>query len=123
MAARVAAPHAKRPELAADLIAANALKASVLRDSDARRSVSSASCATCASWTRRGAHAESLVKNAPDPVFVSDLGGKILQANDSPPDDGERCHWGHRRIRKASHQRLAIHAPARQARAPGHASL
>ncbi len=29
------------------------------------------------------AYAESLIKNAPDPVFVSDLGGKILQANDA----------------------------------------
>src|SRR3989442_12345568 len=29
------------------------------------------------------AYAESLVKNAPDPVFVSDLEGKILQANDA----------------------------------------
>src|SRR3989442_999352 len=28
------------------------------------------------------AYAESLIKNAPDPVFVSDLEGKILQAND-----------------------------------------
>src|SRR5262249_38174443 len=27
------------------------------------------------------AYAESLIKNAPDPVFVSDLEGKILQAN------------------------------------------
>src|SRR3989441_5256690 len=29
------------------------------------------------------AYAESLIKNAPDPVFVSDLQGKILQANDA----------------------------------------
>jgi PAS domain S-box-containing protein len=29
------------------------------------------------------AYAESLIKNAPDPVFVSDLDGKILQANDA----------------------------------------
>ncbi len=29
------------------------------------------------------AYAESLIKNAPDPVFVSDLKGKILQANDA----------------------------------------
>jgi PAS domain S-box-containing protein len=28
-------------------------------------------------------YAESLIKNAPDPVFVSDLDGKILQANDA----------------------------------------
>src|SRR6266480_992383 len=28
-------------------------------------------------------YAESLIKNAPDPVFVSDLEGKILQANDA----------------------------------------
>ena len=29
------------------------------------------------------AYAESLINNAPDPVFVSDLEGKILQANDA----------------------------------------
>src|SRR2546430_1667931 len=29
------------------------------------------------------AYVESLIKNAPDPVFVSDLEGKILQANDA----------------------------------------
>ncbi len=29
------------------------------------------------------AYAESLIENAPDPVFVSDLEGKILQANDA----------------------------------------
>jgi PAS domain S-box-containing protein len=29
------------------------------------------------------AYAESLIKDAPDPVFVSDLQGKILQANDA----------------------------------------
>src|SRR5207244_9703692 len=29
------------------------------------------------------AYAESLIKNAPVPVFVSDLEGKILQANDA----------------------------------------
>src|SRR6059058_5530027 len=29
------------------------------------------------------AYAESLIKHAPDPVFVSDLSGKILQANDA----------------------------------------
>jgi len=32
------------------------------------------------------AYAESLTKNAPDPVFVSDLEGKILQANDAMSD-------------------------------------
>src|SRR5258705_11442966 len=29
------------------------------------------------------ADVESFIKNAPDPVFVSDLEGKILQANDA----------------------------------------
>src|SRR5262249_113020 len=29
------------------------------------------------------AYAESLIQNAPDPVFVADLEGKILQANDA----------------------------------------
>src|SRR5260370_2973710 len=31
----------------------------------------------------RRADADSLIKNAPDPVFVADLEGKILQANDA----------------------------------------
>src|SRR5438067_1637301 len=31
------------------------------------------------------AYAESMIKNAPDPVFVSDLEGNILQANDALP--------------------------------------
>src|SRR5207247_440015 len=31
-------------------------------------------------------YAESLIKNAPDPVFVSDLEGKILQANEAVSD-------------------------------------
>src|SRR2546430_409517 len=30
-----------------------------------------------------GAYAKRIIKNAPDPVFVSDLQGKILQANDA----------------------------------------
>src|SRR5260221_670222 len=41
------------------------------------------------------AYSDSLIKNAPDPVFVSDLEGKILQANDAVyellgfrPDEG-----------------------------------
>jgi PAS domain S-box-containing protein len=42
----------------------------------------SASCATC-ELDKARAYAESLIKNAPDPVFVSDLEGKILQANDA----------------------------------------
>src|SRR5688572_25516200 len=32
---------------------------------------------------RARAYAESLIKDAPDPVFVSDLEGKILQANEA----------------------------------------
>ncbi len=32
---------------------------------------------------RAPAYAESLINNVPDPVFVSDLKGKILQANDA----------------------------------------
>src|SRR5256884_225949 len=32
---------------------------------------------------RAAVYAESMIANAPDPVFVSDLEGKILQANDA----------------------------------------
>ena len=57
------------------------------------------------------AYAESLIKNAPDPVFVSDLEGKILQANDAvsqllglPPGRGGRA------------VALAVHQPRGDAR-------
>ena len=50
------------------------------------------------------AYAESLIKNAPDPVFVSDLEGKILQANDAVSE-----LLGFRRTRCCRAVALALH--------------
>src|SRR6266853_131218 len=54
------------PRSASGEVIPTSLNASALRELDKAR-----------------AYAESLIKNAPDPVFVSDLEGKILQANDA----------------------------------------
>jgi PAS domain-containing protein len=82
MAARVAARHAKRPELAADLIVANALNASVLRDSDGAPIGVIGILRDMRELDKARAYAESLIKNAPDPVPPISA-GKILQANDA----------------------------------------
>ena len=51
------------------------------------------------------AYAESLIKFAPDPVFVSDLEGKILQANDAVSELlGFRAGRGDRAVAVAVHQ-------------------
>src|SRR5437899_3196206 len=59
------------------------LNSSALRDPD--RKVTGAPYTTLfrSELDKARAYAESLIKNAPDPVFVSDLEGKILQANDA----------------------------------------
>ena len=68
------------------------------------------------------AYAESLIKNAPDPVFVSDLEGKILQANDAVSELlGFRRDEVRRAVALALHQRggdARVHRrPARGRRA------
>src|SRR5438477_73704 len=59
------------------------LNASALRDSDGKVIGAIGMLRDMRELDKARAYAESLIKNAPDPVFVSDLEGKILQANDA----------------------------------------
>ena len=59
------------------------LNASALRDPDGKVIGAIGILRDMRELDKARAYAESLVKNAPDPVFVSDLEGKILQANDA----------------------------------------
>jgi PAS domain S-box-containing protein len=59
------------------------LNASALRDSDGKVIGAIGILRDMRELDKARAYAESLIKNAPDPVFVSDLEGKILQANDA----------------------------------------
>src|SRR5881394_1500648 len=59
------------------------LNASALRDPDGRVIGAIGILRDMRELDKAKAYAESLIKNAPDPVFVSDLEGKILQANDA----------------------------------------
>jgi len=60
-----------------------ALNASALRDADGHAIGVIGILRDMRELDKARAYAESLIKNAPDPVFVSDLRGKILQANDA----------------------------------------
>src|SRR6476659_9760076 len=59
------------------------LNASALRDPDGRVIGAIGILRDMRALDKTRAYAESLIKFAPDPVFVSDLEGKILQANDA----------------------------------------
>jgi len=59
------------------------LNASALRDSDGAVIGAIGILRDMRELDKARAYAESLIENAPDPVFVSDLEGKILQANDA----------------------------------------
>src|SRR5207253_545682 len=59
------------------------LNASALRGPDGRATGVIGILRDMRELDKARAYAESLIKNAPDPVFVSDLEGKILQANDA----------------------------------------
>src|SRR5215475_618396 len=59
------------------------LNASALRDTDGTIIGAIGILRDMRELDQARAYAESLIKNAPDPVFVSDLEGKILQANDA----------------------------------------
>src|SRR2546421_329646 len=59
------------------------LNASALRDHDGKVIGAIGILRDMRELDKARAYAESLIKNAPDPVFVSDLEGKILQANDA----------------------------------------
>src|SRR5439155_1278463 len=59
------------------------LNASALRDSDGKVIGAIGILRDMRELDKARAFAENLIKYAPDPVFVSDLEGKILQANDA----------------------------------------
>src|SRR5262245_2095202 len=71
------------PRSASGEVIPTSLNASALRDTDGNVIGAIGILRDMRELDRARAYAESLIKNAPDPVFVSDLEGKILQANDA----------------------------------------
>ncbi|HEX9382617.1 MAG TPA: PAS domain-containing protein [Gemmatimonadaceae bacterium] len=71
------------PRSASGEVIPTSLNASALRDPDGRAIGVVGILRDMRELDKARAYAESLIKNAPDPVFVSDLEGKILQANDA----------------------------------------
>src|SRR3954464_13629857 len=71
------------PRAASGEVIPTTLNASALRDSDGNVIGAIGVLRDMRELDKARAYAESLIKNAPDPVFVSDLEGKILQANDA----------------------------------------
>src|SRR5246500_5526692 len=71
------------PRSATGEVIPTALNASALRDSDGAVIGAIGILRDMRELDKARAYAESLIKNAPDPVFVTDLEGKILQANDA----------------------------------------
>jgi len=71
------------PRSASGSIIPTSLNASALRDTDGKVIGAIGILRDMREQDKARAYAESLIKNAPDPVFVSDLEGKILQANDA----------------------------------------
>jgi len=71
------------PRSASGDVIPTALNASALRDTEGRVIGAIGILRDMRELDKARAYAESLIKNAPDPVFVSDLEGKILQANDA----------------------------------------
>src|SRR5213078_4116932 len=71
------------PRSASGEVIPTTLNASALRDSDGKVIGAIGILRDMRELDKARAYAESLIKNAPDPVFVSDLEGKILQANDA----------------------------------------
>src|SRR5215467_9703615 len=71
------------PRSASGETIATTLNASALRDPGGRVIGAIGILRDMRELDKARAYAESLIKNAPDPVFVSDLEGKILQANDA----------------------------------------
>ena len=71
------------PRSASDEVIPTSLNASALRDPDGRAIGVIGILRDMRELDKARAYAESLIKNAPDAVFVSDLEGKILQANDA----------------------------------------
>src|SRR6201984_2301155 len=71
------------PRAATGEVIPTSLNASALRDADGNVIGAIGVLRDMRELDKARAYAESLIKNAPDPVFVSDLEGKILQANDA----------------------------------------
>src|SRR6266404_2966061 len=71
------------PRSASGDVIPTALNASALRDTEGRVIGAIGILRDMRELDKARAYAESLIKNAPDPVFVSDLEGKIHQANDA----------------------------------------
>ena len=71
------------PSTASGEVVPTALNASALRDAAGHAIGVIGILRDMRELDKARAYAESLIKNAPDPVFVSDLRGKILQANDA----------------------------------------
>src|SRR5262249_36953556 len=71
------------PRSASGSIIPTSLNASALRDTDGKVIGAIGILRDMREQDKARAYAESLIKNAPDTVFVSDLEGKILQANDA----------------------------------------
>jgi len=71
------------PRSASGEVIPTSLNASALRDPTGRAIGVIGILRDMRELDKARAYAESLIKHAPDPVFVSDLEGKILQANDA----------------------------------------
>ena len=71
------------PRSASGAVIPTTLNASALRDPEGKVIGAIGILRDMRELDKARAYAESLIKNAPDPVFVSDLEGKILQANDA----------------------------------------
>src|SRR5436189_132243 len=71
------------PRSASGEVIPTTLNASALRDPDGRVIGAIGILRDMRELDKARAYAESLIKNAPDPVFVSALEGNILQANDA----------------------------------------
>src|SRR3989442_1003133 len=71
------------PRSASGEVIPTTLNASVLRGPDGKGMCASGIAGDINENDEARRYAESLIKNAPDPVFVSDLEGRIQQANDA----------------------------------------
>src|SRR5687768_10238326 len=71
------------PRTATGEVIPTSLNAAALRDADGKVIGAIGVLRDMRELDKARAYAESLIENAPDPVFVSDLEGKILQANEA----------------------------------------
>ncbi len=71
------------PRSASGEVIPTSLNASALRDTDGKAIGAIGILRDMRELDKARAYADSLIKNAPDPIFVSDLEGKILSANDA----------------------------------------